>query len=316
VDFKDYYAVLGVGPEADAKTIKQAYRKLARQYHPDVNPENKDAEEKFKALNEANQVLSDPEQRKKYDALRADYLHWQQSGGRRPEQAYDWQRWNARPGDGVHVQYSSPEDMEDLFGAQSPFSDFFSSIFGQAAAREQPSRPRRGRDIEYELEVSLEEASQGTTRGLQVGERRIEAKIPPGVQTGSRVRLAGQGEAGAEDGPPGDLYLVVRVQPHPRFEREGDDLFATVPVDIYTAVVGGEVTVPTLDRPVVLKIPPGTQADRTFRLQGKGMPHLGKPGPHGNLYLRVKLVLPEALSEQEVNAIRELAAARQQTRAG
>lgn len=308
MDFKDYYALMGVAPNADAKTIKQAYRKLARQYHPDVNPGNKEAEEKFKAINEAYQVLSDKEQRKKYDALKADYQQWQRTGGQGQE--FDWQRWRTQPGEGGHVQYATAEDLEDLFGTESPFSDFFSSIFGQAQTRGPSTRPRPGRDAEYEVEVTLEEAFRGATRLLQIGERRIEAKIPPGVQTGSRVRLAAQGEPGSNNGKPGDLYLVIQVLPDPRFEREGDDLYLTLPVDIYTAILGGEVTVPTLERAVMLKIPPRTQADRAFRLQGKGMPRLGDPKQRGDLYARIKLVLPEPLSEHEVNTFRELAASR------
>ncbi len=335
MDFKDYYAILGVPPDADEKAIKQAYRKLARQHHPDVNPGNPQSEEKFKAINEANQVLSDPEQRKKYDALRAQYLRWGQTGHR--PQEFNWQDWatasgapaGARPGQGPHVQYASEED---LFGGQSPYSDFFTTIFGQAGRRSpgsqggraQAARPRPGRDLEHETEIALEEAYQGATRNLQIGDRRIEARIPAGVRTGSRVRLAGQGEPGRNGGPPGDLYLVMRVLPHPSFEREGDDLYTEVPVDIYTAVLGGEVRVPTLERPVVLKIPPQTQAGRSFRLRGKGMPHIGAPnigapntgGPsvgaadrRGDLYARVRLVLPEAMNEQEIQGFRQLAEA-------
>jgi curved DNA-binding protein len=200
--------------------------------------------------------------------------------------------------------------MQDMFGADSPFSDFFSTIFGQTHTRAGPSGPRRGRDIEYELEIRLEEAFSGTARTLQIGDRRVEARIPPGVQSGSRVRLAGQGGPGANNGAPGDLYLVIRVLAHPHFERQGDDLYITLPVDIYTAILGGEVTMPTLDRPIALKIPPRTQTDRTFRVKGKGMPRLGNPGDRGDLYVRIKLTLPEPLSDQEADTIRELAASR------
>jgi curved DNA-binding protein len=309
MDFKDYYAILGVPPDADEKTIKQAYRKLARQHHPDVNPGNEEAEEQFKLINEAYQALSNKEQRQKYDELRAQYQRWQQTGGR--PQDFRWQEWQARPEQGATVDYQTVENWEDLFGSEAPFSDFFTSIFGQTRGRRGTAPgPRRGRDLEYEIEISLEEAYRGATRQLQIGERRIEARIPPGVQTGSRIRLAGQGEPGRNGGPPGDLYLITRVLPHPLFEREGDDLFTTAPVDIYTAVVGGEIRVPTLDRPVMLKIPPRTQADRSFRLRGKGMPKLGKSEERGDLYARVKLVLPEPMSEEEINTFRELAANR------
>jgi curved DNA-binding protein len=308
MEFKDYYQTLGVPPDADEKTIRQAFRKLARQYHPDVNPGDKAAEEQFKAINEANQVLTDPEQRKKYDALRAQYQQWQQSGGRPRD--FNWQAWSAQPGEGVYGQYATPDDLQDIFGDESPFSDFFTSIFGGTRGAERTPRPRRGRHLEVEATITLEEAFRGTTRTLQIGERRIEAKIPPGVDTGTRLRLAGQGEPGRQGGQAGDLYLNIRVAPHASIERDGDDLFAEVPVDIYTAALGGEVRVPTLDGAVMLKIPPRTQSGRSLRLRGKGMPRMNEPSARGDLYARVRLVLPEPLSERELQAFRELAAAR------
>jgi curved DNA-binding protein len=306
-EFKDYYAVLGVAPDADEQAIKQAYRKLARQYHPDVNPGDKQAEERFKEINEAYQALSDPERRRKYDDLRRQYQHWQQRGGTGP---FNWDQWQVRPGERVYTRTVSPEDLEDLFGGAAPFSDFFSAIFGDVRDRGRATGPRRGRDLDLPVEITLEEAFHGTTRTLQLDGRRLEARIPPGVRSGSRVRLAGQGNPGAAGGPPGDLYLVVQVAPHPQFERDGDDLTTVVPVDIYTAAVGGEVRVPTLDGAVLLKIPPRTQADTVFRLRGKGMPRLERPSERGDLYARVRLVLPDDLSERELAALRELAAAR------
>ena len=308
MDFKDYYEILGVSPDADAKTIKQAYRKLARQHHPDVNPGNKEAEEKFKTINEAYQALSNPEQRKKYDELRAQYQRWQQSG--RNPRDFNWQNWAAQPGQEPNVQYGTPEDFEDLFGGESPFSDFFSSIFGQSRGRSRPSGPRKGQDVEAVVDLSLEEAYHGATRALQIGDRRIEARIPAGVRTGSRVRLSGQGEPGRNGGAAGDIYLSIRLLPHPNFELEGDDLHTEVPVDIYTAVIGGEVHVPTLDRPVMLKMPTKTQGGKTFRLSGRGMPRMGDPKKRGDLYVRVKLMLPENMTEEEVNTFRSLVAKR------
>ncbi|OAN36339.1 molecular chaperone DnaJ [Chloroflexus islandicus] len=302
MEFKDYYAILGLSPDADDQAIKQAYRKLARQYHPDVNPGDKQAEERFKEINEAYQALSDPERRRKYDELRSYYQRWQRSGGRGD---FNWSQWQAAPGQQVYTYNVSPEDLEDLFGADSPFSDFFSSIFGQPQFR-RPSRPARGRDLEAPVTVSLEEAFAGTTRSLQVGDRRIEARIPRGVRSGTRVRLSGQGAAGIGGGPAGDLYLVVEVEPHPQFERDGDDLTTTIEVDAFTAAVGGEVRVPTIDGTVTLKIPPRTQADKVFRLRGKGMPRLENPAERGDLFARVKLVLPEPLTDAELNTLREL----------
>jgi len=309
MDFKDYYEILGVSPDADAKTIKQAYRKLARQHHPDVNPGNKEAEEKFKTINEAYQALSNAEQRKKYDELRAQYQRWQQSG--RNPRDFNWQGWAAQPGQEANVQYGTAEDFEDMFGGESPFSDFFSTIFGQTQGHGgRTAGPRKGQDVEAVIDLSLEEAYRGASRTLQIGDRRIEARIPPGVRTGSRVRLSGQGEPGRNGGRAGDVYLVIRLLPHPNFELEGDDLYTKVSVDFYTAALGGEARVPTLDRPVILKIPPRTQADRTFRLRGKGMPKPNDPNNKGDLYARARVVLPENLAEQELNALRELAEVR------
>ncbi len=316
MDFKDYYQILGVAPDADEKTIKGTFRKLARAHHPDVNPGNQNAAERFKEINEAYQVLSDTEQRKKYDQLRTQYQQWQQRGGR--PQDFNWQQHAQQPaGDGdVHVEYATPEDLEDLFGGESPYSDFFQNMFGGGrapqGARGTP-HPRRGRDLEYEVEVTLEEAFYGAKRTLQIGERRIEASIPRGVDTGSRVRLAAQGERGRDGGEAGDLYLLMRVLPHPNFEREGDDLYRELPMDFYTAALGGEMRVPTLDGVVMLTVPPRTQAGRSFRLRGKGMPHLGNPTQRGDLYARTQLVLPEPLSERELSALRELRDTRQQT---
>jgi curved DNA-binding protein len=314
MDFKDYYEILGVPPDAEKKVIKQTYRELAKKYHPDVNPGIKEAEEKFKTINEAYQVLSDVEKRKKYDELRAQYQRWQQMGSR--QQDFDWQNWSAQPGQGVHVQYASPEDLEDLFGSASPYSDFFNNIFGQVRGRGKgggrgtaPS-PRRGRDVEYEVDLTLEEAYHGTDRLLELDGHRIQAIIPPGVRTGSRVRLSGQGEPGRNSGPAGDLYLIVHILPDEIFEREGDDLHIDVPVDIFTAVAGGETRIPTLEKPLILKIPPRTNARRSFRLRGKGMPHLGDPKTHGDLFAMVRLVLPDPLTDKEVSSIRELASSR------
>ncbi|MGC1377872.1 MAG: DnaJ C-terminal domain-containing protein [Anaerolineales bacterium] len=324
MDFKDYYAILGVPPTADAKAIKQAFRRLAREHHPDVNPGNKAAEEKFKTINEANQVLSDTKQRKQYDELRAQYQQWQQQGGR--PQDFDWQNRSAsgtagasQPGQAAGAQYANPEDMEDMFGSDSPYSDFFASLFGRGKSRGAPPgsrRPvqepglRRGRDVEYEVDLTLEEAFQGAERLLDIDGHRIKAGIPAGVRSGSRVRLAGQGEPGRNGGLAGDLYLITQVLPHKTFERIGDDLHMDAPVDIFTAIAGGEIRISSLERPLILTIPPRTNAGRSFRLRGKGMPHLGDPKTRGDLFVLVKLVLPEPLTDREVDSIRALASSR------
>jgi curved DNA-binding protein len=314
MDFKDYYEILGVPPDAEKKVIKQTYRQLARKYHLDLNPGNKEAEEKFKTINEAYQVLSHVEQRKKYDELRTQYQQWQQTGGR--QQDFDWQNWSAQSDKRGRVRYANPEDLEDLFGSESPYSDFFTNIFAQAQrsskgrSRGAPPSPRRGRDVDYEVDLTLTEAFLGADRLLEIDGHRIKASIPPGVRTGSRVRLAGQGEPGYNNGPAGDLYLAVHVLPNETFEREGDDLHIDVPVDIFTAIAGGEIRIPTLERPLMLKIPARTNAGQSFRLRGKGMPHLSDPKTHGDLFALVRLVLPDPLTDQEVNSIRELASSR------
>lgn len=308
MDFKDYYEILGVAPNADKKVIQQTFRQLARKHHPDVNPGNKEAEEKFKTYNEAYQVLSDAKQRKKYDELRAQYQQWQQAGGKK--QDFDWQNWSTEPGKGARSQTVNAEDLEDLFGSDSPYSDFFASLFGRGQSRSTSPGPRRGRDVEYEIDLTLEEAFHGAERLLDMDGRRIKAGIPPGVHTGSRVRLAGQAEPGQNGGPAGDLYLIVQVLPHASFEREGDNLHMEIPVDIFTAIAGGEVRISSLERPLTLTIPPRTNANRTFRIRGKGMPHLRNTKKRGDLFARVRLVLPDPLTDLEVNRIRELAASR------
>jgi curved DNA-binding protein len=318
MEYKDYYRVLGISEDADQKDIKKAFRRLARKCHPDVNPDNPQAEEHFKEINEAYEVLSDPEKRQKYDQLGAEWYQYQQTGGR-PE-GFDWSRWTTGAPGGqqrVYVRYGTPEDLEDLFGGSGAFSDFFTDVFG-GVGREAPggfeyrTRPRRGRDLEQEVEISLREAYEGTTRMLQKNGRRLEVKIPPGVQTGTRVRMAGEGGPGTAAGQSGDLYLQVRVRPDSAFERKGDDLYVDVPVDLYTAVLGGEVCVPTLTGAVMLTIPPGTQNGQDFRLRGQGMPHLRDSSQHGDLYATVQIRLPTQITARERELFGELRGMAQQ----
>ena len=310
MEYKDYYKILGVEKDANEKEIKKAFRKLARQHHPDVNPDDPKAEERFKEINEAYEVLSDPDKRSKYDRLGSDWRSWQRSG--QPGD-FDWGQYTAgRPGDRVHVRYGTPEDLQDIFGGGSPFSDFFGQIFGGmggapgAGGYQYQMRPQRGRDYEQPIEITLQEAYRGTARVLQRDGQRLEIQIPAGAKTGTRVRVSGEGGAGAAGGPAGDLYLRVTVQPDPRFERRSDDLYTTVNADLYTMVLGGEIKVPTMTGEVALTVPAGTQNGRTFRLRGKGMPRLRNPEQHGDLYAKVEVQLPTRLSDQQRELFEEL----------
>lgn len=325
MDFKDYYACLGVSPDADDKTIKKAYQKLAKKYHPDVNPGDKAAEEKFKEATEAYQAISDPEKRRKYDELRQDYQQWKARGGRGD---YNWDRWQTNPGGGGGYTYTmSPEDFAEMFGGSGRaggfdfggegFSDFFSTLFGGLggagrgfAGGSSAARPRAGQDLEVEVQVTLEESYFGTTRVVRTGDKQIEAKIPKGVRTGSKVRLSGQGGPGISGGTAGNLYLIITVSPHSHFVREGDDLKSEIPVDFYRAVLGGEVNIRTFSGEVLLKIPPLYQGGKKFRLKGKGMPNLEKPTQQGDLFVEVSIKLPEDMSQAEISALRDLAAKR------
>ena len=310
MEYKDYYKTLGVDKKASQKEIKKAYRRLARQYHPDVNPGDKAGEERFKEINEAHEVLSDPEKRKKYEELGANWQQWQRTGG--DPRGFDWSRWYAggQPGGGrVHVEYG---DLGDLFGEGGGFSDFFRSVFGGTGgpAYAQQRKGRRGQDFEHTVEVALEEAYAGTKRVLQLDSQRIEVNIPAGVETGSRIRIAGKGGRGIGGATSGDLYLRTLVRSHNTFERKGNDLYTKVPVDLYTAVLGGEVAVQTLKSQVMLTIPPETQSGDSFRLRGLGMPHLKNPESKGDLYAEVRIVLPQGLDQTEKELFSQLASLR------
>ncbi len=279
---KDYYNILGVSRSATEREIKQAYRKLARQHHPDVNPGDKSAEDKFKQVNEAYEVLSDKEKRRKYDKYGDQWQYADQF-----EKAQRQQGWNFSQG-GQRV-YFGEEDIGSIF-------DDILRGFGGRAGRPQP---RKGRDVEFPLEVTLEEAYSGTTRTLKMADgQRLEVKIPPGVKDGSRVRISGKGAEGY-GGAKGDLYLVTSVRPHRLFGRHGDDLYVDVSVPLTVAVLGGEVKVKTpKGSQLSLRIPPETQNGRSFRLKGQGMPHLGS-STKGDLLARVKVVLPTKLTNEE-----------------
>jgi DnaJ-class molecular chaperone len=320
MEFKDYYATLGVTKAASEKEVKQAYRKLARKHHPDVNPGDKAAETKFKEINEAYEVLGDPSKRKKYDELGANWRMYEQAEAQGRPNPFAGQ-WNVDfgggggGGQGGGYRTMTPEEMEEMFGDSNPFSDFFTTFFGgggggadpfAGAGRARSGRPRQrqGRDVEHEIELTLEDAQHGTTRRLAMKHdgqtKTVDVRIPAGVNDGSKVRVGGEGEAGSGGGKPGDLYLRVRLAPHGVFERKGRDLYVKVPVPVTTAVLGGEADVQTLSgKPARLRIPPTTQNGQVFRLKGYGMPAVGKPDEKGDLYARVDVHLPTELTPAE-----------------
>ena len=320
---KDYYNILGVKRDASEKEVKQAYRRLARKYHPDVNPGDKTAEAKFKQINEAYEVLSDKEKRRKYNQYGAQWQHADQFAQAEWQQA---PRWNFTRGSRGTSFHFATGDLGSLF------DELLHGARPETFHRR--TRPRRGQDIESPMEVTLEEAYHGTRRtiSLQVEEprtscqgtgqiqnmpcsacqgsgvvtrvKRLEVKLPPGVKNGSRVRIAGKGQPGY-GGTSGDLYLVISVKPHPLFERRGDDLHVEVAVPLTVAVLGGEVMVPTPKGKLALKIPAGTQNGRAFRLTRQGMPHLGNSS-RGDMLAKVNVVLPTKLSEKEKELFRQL----------
>jgi DnaJ-class molecular chaperone len=316
MDFKDYYSSLGVAKTATDKELKQAYRKLARKHHPDVNPGDKAAENKFKEINEAYEVLGDPAKRKKYDELGANWRAYEQAGpGFDPSQfggARASYGGGGAPGGGFRTM--TEDEMREMFGDTNPFSDFFQTFFGGAMGGEDSGRrtprsrttrgPRAGRDVEQEIELGLEDAYHGAMRRLSIKHdghaRTVDVRIPAGVGDGSRVRVAGEGEHGGSGGQSGDLYLRIRLAPHPRFERKDRDLYTKVPIPLTTAVLGGEADVQTLGgKSLRLKIPPTTQNAQVFRLKGHGMPVAGKPAEHGDLYATVDVQLPRELTSEQ-----------------
>jgi DnaJ-class molecular chaperone len=288
---QDYYQRLGVTRQATAEEIKRAYRRLARQYHPDHNPGDKAAEEKFKQVNEAFEVLSDSSKRKLYDEFGPDAakLGWDE---KKAEQfrAYKNGAFRGAPGGfgGFTVDFGGD-------GGTVDFESLLGEMFGMGRSGRRAG-PRAGGDLISEMEVTLQEAVLGGTRTLHVNGRRLEVKIPPGVETGSRIRLAGQGEPGERGGPPGDLYVDITVQPHPRVRREGNDLYMDLPVTVKEALLGAEIRVPIFGGSGAVTVPPGTQSGTRLRLKGKGVPSL-KGGPPGDFYLVLQVKLPEKVDE-------------------
>jgi len=299
MDFKDYYSTLGVAKTATDKEIKQAFRKLARKYHPDVNPGDKGAEARFKEVNEANEVLSDPVKRKKYDEMGANWRAYEQAPP--PHQC------------GGGFRTMTEEEVSEMFGGgDSPFSDFFNTFFGGMGGAEPAgggrgrgrARARKGQDVEHPFELDLEDTIRGSVQRLSLRHdghaRTVEVRIPAGVTDGSRVRVAREGGRGTASGPSGDLFLRVHLKPHPRFDVKGRDVYTRARVPVPTAVLGGEVDVVTPEAKTLrLKLPPGTQSGQRFRLRGHGLPNVGKPDDRGDLYASVEVDIPRSLSDEE-----------------
>ena len=319
MDYKDYYKTLGVAKTATTDEIKKAYRKLARKHHPDVNPNDAGAEQKFKEVNEANEVLSDPEKRQKYDQFGADYERYQQSGagggrGGQPSGDFDWSQYGQGGGFGG---FGGSGGGNNPFGGaaggeEADFSDFFGSLFGGmggGAARGggRSSRPGAGSDYQAELELSLEEAYHGGPRTITVQGKNLRLTIKPGVADGQTIRLRNQGGPGRNGGPAGSLLITFRILPDARYVRSGDDLTQDVPVPLYRVLLGGEQTVDTLSGPVKIKLKPETANGSRLRLRGKGFPVYDHPDQHGDLYLRLNVQLPTHLTDQERELLAQLA---------
>jgi len=303
--YKDYYKVLGVPNTATQEEIKKAYRALAMKYHPDKTKGAKGAEDRFKEINEANEVLSDPEKRKKYDKFGQDWKHFQEAG---PQTGgFDWSKYAA--GQGGQSRRMNPEEFNAMFGEEGA-GDIFELLFGQrgGSRRGRRSVTIPGEDLTAETTLSLEEAYKGSIRLINLHGQTIRVTIKPGIADGQDLRIPGKGGAGMNGGAPGDLYLTIRISPDPEFERNGNDLYCDLPVDVYTAVLGGKTQVKTLKGAIKVDIAKGTQNGTTLRLKGLGMPVYGKKDEHGNLFVKVMIQIPQHLSEPEIELFRKLAA--------
>lgn len=306
MEYKDYYKILGVDKNATKEDIKKAYRKLAMKYHPDKTKGDSSAEEKFKSINEANEVLSDPEKRKKYDELGSNWQNYQQSGGN--SQGFDWNSY-ANHGSNSY-QYSG--NFEDVFG-NSGYSDFFDMFFGGGFGNERKSRrgarsnvSNRGQDLQAVIEITLKEAYSGTSKLFSYNNQSIKLNIKPGISEGQVLKLAGKGGAGIRGGQAGDLLISIKILPDAIFERKGDDLYANLYVPLYDAVLGGKVEFQSLKGKVKIDVSKDCSNDKIFRLPKLGMPVYGKSAEYGDLYLTVKIVLPKNLTAKERDLFLEL----------
>jgi len=298
MEYKDYYKVLGVDKKASQDDIKKAYRKLAVKYHPDKNPGDKKAEEKFKEINEANDVLGDPDKRKKYDDLGENWQQYQQSGF---PNGFNTQGRRSQRGGAEHYDDGQFSDFfESIFGSGSPFGGGFG---GGSRRRSQ----MKGEDYQAETTITLEEAFHGTTRTVNLANHKLNLKLKPGIAEGQVLRMKDKGGPGIGGGPAGDLFITIHVSPGGRFERRGDDLYFDQPLDAFTAILGGKINVQTIDKTIKLNIPEGTDSDKTFRLKEMGMPKYGSTThERGDAYVRVVITVPKNLSEADKDALKKI----------
>ncbi len=296
MDYKDYYKILGVTKSASQDEIKKAFRKLAIKYHPDKNPGDKKAEEKFKEINEANEVLGDVEKRKKYDELGENWNSYQQRGG---NGNFDWGKWSTQG------QQSRPGSQAgDFFGGGGNFSDFFESIFGNMGGGgrgpgQAGNRAMHGQDQETEMAISLEDAYNGATKQIVLNGQKINMNLKPGIYDGMVLRMKGKGSPGRNGGAPGDLHITFNLAKHPVFEVKGNDLHFEQPLDLFTALLGGKVEIKIFSKTLKIPVPAGTDSGKIFRLNGLGMPFYNKPDVRGDAYVKMKVIVPKDLSEEE-----------------
>ena len=305
--YKDYYKIMGVGKTATQDEIKKAYRKLANKYHPDKTKGDKAAEEKFKDINEANGILSDPAKRKKYDQFGEDWKHYEEAG--QQPGGFDWSKYTG--GRGAQEHTMSQEEFSAMFGEEG-LGNIFDTIFGQQGGRRggRKSRASKGEDFEAETTLTLEEAYQGTERLLKIHDQTIKITMKPGIADGQVLRVAGKGGRGSNGGSNGDLYITIRIAPHTEVQRRGNDLYSDRPVDLYTAVLGGKARIKTIKNTVNVDIPKETPNGKVLRLLGLGMPVYGTKNEFGNMYVTIVIQLPDHLNEQEIELFRKLSALR------
>ncbi|HKR04036.1 MAG TPA: J domain-containing protein [Bacteroidia bacterium] len=308
MQYKDYYKTLGVNKNASADEIKKAYRKLAVKYHPDKNPNNKPAEEKFKEINEANEVLGDPEKRKKYDTLGENWKSYERTGANPND--FDWSQFTQQQRRGSR-NYETETEFD--FGG-SGFSDFFEQIFGggfgRGNGRGNPGRASRGADYRLDINLTLEEAYTGTVRQFETDGEKLQIKLKPGTYDGQQLRIKGKGGRGSHNSQRGDIHAFVHITPHPHFVRKGDDIYCDIPVELYTAVLGGKAAIRTLKGLIKVDIAKESDNGAVLRLKGLGMPKYDKPGMPGDLYAKVKIMMPKNLSAKEIELFKQLAALR------